>query len=91
MSSIASQILERLQALPLERQQVVLDLVDFMETDAWDSLYQGRLATLRQEVQIGLDASAQGDVVDGEVLYQNQHSHRCRSITNNVVAFLATV
>jgi hypothetical protein len=74
MSSIASQILERLQALPLERQQVVLDLVDFMETDAWDSLYQGRLAILRQEVQIGLDASAQGDVVDGEFLFAQMRS-----------------
>jgi hypothetical protein len=74
MSSIATQILERLQALPLERQQVVLDLVDFMETDAWDSLYQGRLAILRQEVQIGLDASAQGDVVDGEVLFAQMRS-----------------
>jgi antitoxin ParD1/3/4 len=69
MSLIASRILERLQALPLERQQVVLDLVEFMETDAWDSLYQGRLATLRQEIQIGLDASARGEVIDGEVLF----------------------
>jgi antitoxin ParD1/3/4 len=69
MSLIASRILERLQALPLERQQVVLDLVEFMETDAWDSLYQGRLATLRQEIQIGLDASARGEIIDGEVLF----------------------
>jgi hypothetical protein len=69
MSSIASTILERLQALPTDRQQVVLDLVEFLETDAWESVYQGRLGTLRQAVQVGLDASARGEVVDGEELF----------------------
>jgi hypothetical protein len=39
MSSIANTILEKLQALPTERQQVVLDLVEFLETDAWESVY----------------------------------------------------
>jgi hypothetical protein len=69
MSSIASTILEKLQALPTERPQVVLDLVEFLETDAWESVYQGRLGTLRQEIQVGLDASARGEVVDGEELF----------------------
>jgi hypothetical protein len=69
MSSIANTILEKLQALPTERQQVVLDLVKFLETDAWKSVYQGRLGTLRQEIRVGLDASARGEVVDGEELF----------------------
>jgi hypothetical protein len=69
MSSIASTILEKLQALPTDRQQVVLDLVEFLETDAWESVYQGRLGTLRQEIQVGLDASSRGEVVDGEELF----------------------
>jgi hypothetical protein len=69
MSSIESTILEKLQALPTERQQVVLDLVEFLGTDAWESIYQGRLGVLRQEIQIGLNASAKGEVVDGEELF----------------------
>jgi antitoxin ParD1/3/4 len=69
MSLIANTILEKLQGLPTERQQVVLDLVEFLETDAWESIYRGNLATLRQEIQIGLDASARGEVVDGEELF----------------------
>jgi antitoxin ParD1/3/4 len=69
MSSIASTILEKLQALPTERQQVVLDLVEFLETDAWESVYQGRLGALRQEIQVGLDAAARGEVVDGGELF----------------------
>ncbi len=68
MSLIANTILEKLQSLPTERQQVVLDLVEFLETDAWESIYQGNLAALRKEIQIGLDASAKGEVIDGEEL-----------------------
>ncbi len=69
MSLIANTILEKLQGLPTERQQVVLDLVEFLETDAWESIYQGNLATLRKEIQIGLDASAKGEVINGEELF----------------------
>jgi antitoxin ParD1/3/4 len=69
MSLIANTILEKLQALSTERQQVVLDLVEFLETDAWESIYQGNLAALRKEIQIGLDASAKGEVIDGEELF----------------------
>lgn len=69
MSLIESTILEKLQALPTDRQQVVLELVEFLGTDAWDSIYQGKLGVLRQEIQIGLDASAKGEVVDGEELF----------------------
>ncbi len=69
MSLITNTILEKLQGLPTERQQVVLDLVEFLETDAWESIYRGNLAALRQEIQIGLDASARGEVVDGEELF----------------------
>lgn len=69
MSLITSTIFEKIQALPTERQQVVLDLVEFLETNAWESIYQGKLAVLRQEIQIGLDASAKGEVIDGEELF----------------------
>lgn len=69
MSLIANTILEKLQTLPVERQLVVLDLVEFLETDAWESIYQGKLVALRQEIQIGLDASAKGEVIDGEELF----------------------
>jgi antitoxin ParD1/3/4 len=48
---------------------VVLDLVEFLETDAGESTYQGKLVALRQEIQIGLEASARGEVVDGEELF----------------------
>lgn len=74
MSSIAITILERLQALPTDRQQVVMELVEFLETDAWESIYQGKLAALRQEIQIGLDASARGEVIDGEELFARLQS-----------------
>jgi vancomycin permeability regulator SanA len=71
MSSIANTILEKLQALPAERQQVVLDMVEFLETDAWERIYQGRLPALRAEIQIGLDASAKGEVIDGDEFFAN--------------------
>jgi uncharacterized protein YihD (DUF1040 family) len=69
MSLIPTTILEKLQALTEEKQQAVLDLVEFLETDAWDTIYQGRLAELRHEIQIGLEASARGEVIDGAELF----------------------
>ena len=74
MSSISTTILDKLQALTQEKQQVVLDLVEFLETDAWDTIYQGRLAELRHEIQIGLDASARGEVIEGAELFDRLQS-----------------
>ena len=70
MSPTAVSIGQKFEALPSERQQVVLDLIDFLETDAWEKIYGGRFAELRQEIQIGLEASAKGDVVNGDVMFQ---------------------
>jgi antitoxin ParD1/3/4 len=69
MSLLTTTILDKIQLLTEEKQQVVLDLVEFLETDAWDTIYQGKLAQLRHEVQIGLDASARGEVIDGAELF----------------------
>jgi antitoxin ParD1/3/4 len=81
MSLLPATILDKLQALTQEKQQVVLDLVEFLETDAWDTIYQGRLAELRHEIQIGLDASAKGEVVDGIDLFDRLQTklHQQRS------------
>ena len=70
MSPAAVSIGQKFEALPSERQKVVLDLIDFLETDAWEKIYGGRFAELRQEIQIGLEASARGDVIDGDVMFQ---------------------
>lgn len=72
MNLLPTTIFDKLQALTQEKQQVVLDLVEFLETDAWDTIYQGKLAQLRQEIQIGLDASAKGEVVDGVELLDSR-------------------
>ena len=74
MSPLSTTLIDRLQALTQEKQQVVLDLVEFLETDAWDTIYQGRLAKLCQEIQIGLDASARGEVIDGSELFDRLHT-----------------
>ena len=74
MSPLSTTLIDRLQALTQEKQQVVLDLVEFLETDAWDTIYQGRLAELRQEIQIGLDASARGEVIDEAELFDRLHT-----------------
>ena len=74
MSPLSTTLTDRLQALTQEKQQVVLDLVEFLETDAWDTIYQGRLAELRQEIQIGLDASARGEVIDEAELFDRLHT-----------------
>ena len=74
MSPLSTTFIDRLQALTQEKQRVVLDLVEFLETDAWDTIYQGRLAELRQEIQIGLDASARGEVINGAELFDRLHT-----------------
>ena len=70
MSPAAVSIGQKFEALPSEKQQVVVDLLDFLETDAWQKIYGGRFAELRREIQIGLEASAKGDVINGDVMFQ---------------------
>jgi hypothetical protein len=62
MSSVTTTIMEKLQGLPSEKQQVVLDMVELLEEDTWKEIYQGRFAELQREIQVGLDASARGEV-----------------------------
>ncbi len=69
MGSVAATIMEKLQGLPSEKQQVVLDMVELLEEDTWKDIYQGRFAELRREIQVGLDASARGEVVQGDVMF----------------------
>ena len=70
MSPAAVSIGQKFEALPSERQKVVLDLIDFLETDAWEKIYGGRFVELRQEIQVGLEASTKGDVINGDVMFQ---------------------
>ncbi len=74
MSLLPATIFNKIQALTEEKQRVVLDLVEFLETDAWDTIYQGRLSELRHEIQIGLAASARGEVIDGVELFDRLQS-----------------
>ena len=69
MSPVTTTIIEKLQGLPSEKQQVVLELIELLETEAWEDLYQGRLGELRQEIQIGMKASGRGEVIQGEVMF----------------------
>lgn len=70
MSPAAVSIGEKFEALSSEKQKVVLELMIFLETDAWDEVYGGRFTELRQEIQVGLDASARGEVIDGDVMFE---------------------
>ena len=45
MSPVTTTIIEKLQGLPSEK-QVVLELIELLETEAWEDLYQGRLGEL---------------------------------------------
>jgi antitoxin ParD1/3/4 len=69
MSPVTTTIIEKLQGLPSEKQQVVLELIELLETEAWEDLYQGRLGELRREIQIGMEASGRGEVIQGEVMF----------------------
>lgn len=69
MSSVTTMIMEKLQGLPSQKQQVVLDMVEMLERDEWEEIYQGRFAELQREIQIGLDASARGEVIQGDVMF----------------------
>lgn len=69
MSPVTTTIIEKLQGLPSEKQQVVLELIELLETEAWEDLYQGRLDELRREIQIGMEAAGRGEVIQGEVMF----------------------
>jgi hypothetical protein len=69
MSPVTTTIIEKLQGLPSAKQQVVLELIELLETEVWEDLYQGRLDELRQEIQIGMAASERGEVIWGEVMF----------------------
>jgi hypothetical protein len=69
MSSVTMTIMEKLQGLPSEKQQVVLEMVEMLERDEWEEIYQGRFAELQREIQAGLDASARGEVIQGDVMF----------------------
>jgi antitoxin ParD1/3/4 len=69
MSPIATTILEKVQDLPSAQQQIVLEFIELLEEKDWETLYQGRFAELRQEIQIGLEASARGEVIAGDVMF----------------------
>lgn len=70
MSPVTTTIIEKLQELSPEQQQVVLELIELLETGAWEALYQGRLDELRGEIQIGMAAAARGEVVPGDVMFE---------------------
>ena len=70
MSPVTTTIIEKLQELSPEQQQVVLELIELLETGAWEALYQGRLDELRGEIQIGMAAAARGEVVPGDVVFE---------------------
>ncbi|MBL1178742.1 hypothetical protein [Pantanalinema sp. GBBB05] len=62
--SIETVAIAKLKTLSPEKQQAVLDFIDFLQTAEWEQVYQGRFEQLRQEIAIGIQASEQGEVVD---------------------------
>ena len=70
MSPVITTIIEKLQELSPEQQQVVLELIELLEAGVWEALYQGRLDELRGEIQIGMAAAARGEVVPGDVMFE---------------------
>lgn len=69
MGSVTATIMEKLQGLPSEKQQVILNMVELLEEDTWKEIYQGRFAELQREIQVGLAASARGEVIQGDVMF----------------------
>ena len=41
----------------------------FQTDRKWEGIYQGRFVELQREIQIGLDASARDEVVQGDVMF----------------------
>jgi antitoxin ParD1/3/4 len=68
--TIEQAIVEKLRILPPEKQQEVLAFVEFLQTDEWEKVYQGRFKELQQEIQIGIEAAERGEVVDAEEVFQ---------------------
>ncbi len=69
VSSVAMTIMEKLKALPSQKQQVVLEMVEMLELDELKEIYQGRFLELQREIQIGLDASTRGEVIQDDVMF----------------------
>jgi len=69
MNPVTATIIEKLKVLSSEKQQVVLELIELLETDTWEDWYQGRFAELRREIQIGMEAAARGEVIQGDVMF----------------------
>ncbi len=69
MSSVTMTIIEKLQGLPFQKQQVILEMVEMLERDELEEIYQGRFTQLQQEIQVGLNASARGEIIQGDVMF----------------------
>ena len=69
MSSVTMTIMEKLKGLPSQKQKVVLEMVEMLERDELEEIYQGRILELQREIQVGLDASARGEVIQGEMMF----------------------
>lgn len=69
MSSVTMTIMEKLKGLPSKKQKVVLEMVEMLERDELEEIYQGRILELQREIQVGLDASARGEVIQGEMMF----------------------
>lgn len=68
--TIEQAILEKIRVLSPEKQQEVLAFIDLLQNDDWELLYKGRFKELQQEINVGLEASERGEVVDAEQLFQ---------------------
>lgn len=63
-------IIEQVRALSPEKQEEVLAFIVFLKTDEWEKTYKGRFHELQRDVQVGIDAADRGEVVDGNVLFE---------------------
>ncbi|MGI0487933.1 hypothetical protein ACN4EK_21045 [Pantanalinema rosaneae CENA516] len=46
-----------------------MDFIDYLQTAEWEEVYQGHFEQLRQEIEIGIEASEQGEVVDATTVF----------------------
>lgn len=68
--TVEEAIIDKVRVLPPEKQQEVLAFIEFLDANEWEHIYKGRFKELQQEVQIGIDAADQGDVIDADLMFQ---------------------
>lgn len=68
--TIEQAILEKVRVLSPEKQEEVLAFIELLENEQWEVLYKGRFKGLQREIQVGIDASHRGEVIEAEEVFQ---------------------